>query len=297
MSMNVSMRDLRAFIALAEYRNFTRAAEHCHLSQSAFSALIQTLETELGVRLFIRSTRRVEMTAEGQVFVTSAKRLLSEFALAQEEIADHAHKRKGRVAVAALPSLAAGWLPLVIKEFREAYPGVATEMWDTLSDEALALVKSGRADFALSAAGAEMAGLEAEPLCTDAFFVVMHSGHPLARRKSLTAADLMHQPFIHLSHNSSVRQLLDAALHPARINGIMEVAHLASVASLVANDVGISVIPYLALFQFTSPNLVVRPLREPKIVRTIYVITQRDKPLSLAAETFLELLKKRRSRI
>ncbi|WP_318841035.1 LysR family transcriptional regulator [Noviherbaspirillum aerium] len=295
--MNISMRDLRAFVALAEQRNFTRAAEQCHLSQSAFSALIQGLEDELGVKLFARSTRRVEMTAEGKVFADSANRLLGEFALVQSEMKDHVEKRKGRVSVAALPSLAAGWLPVVIKEFRASYPGVSTELADTLSDECLELVRAGRADFALCAAGADMAGLEAEPLCTDEFYVVMHREHALARRKTLSAHDLQHQPFIHLSHTSSVRQLLDAALHPGRIAGIMEVAHLASVASLVGNNIGISVIPFLALFQFSHPDLVIRPLKEPKIVRTIYVVRQGDRPLSVAAEAFLGLLKKRRSKI
>jgi DNA-binding transcriptional LysR family regulator len=295
--MNISARDLRAFIALVEQKNFTRAAEQCFLSQSAFSALIQGLETELGVKLFARSTRRVELTAEGMVFAESAKRLLTELTLVHSELKDLVDKRKGRVAVAALPSLAAGWLPVVLKEFRELYPGVTTELTDTLSDECLELVRRGRADFALCAAGVEMAGLEAEPLCTDAFYVVMHDSHPLASNKAVSAADLQQHPFIHLTHNSSVRQLLDAATHPARINGIMEVAHLASVASLVANNVGISIIPYLALFQFSLPHLVVRPLKDPEIVRTIYVVRLRDRPLPVASETFLALLKKRRSKI
>ena len=74
--VNVSTRDLRAFIALSEQKNFTRAAEQCFLSQSAFSAQIRALEEELGVQLFTRSTRRVELTAEGQVFAESARRLL-----------------------------------------------------------------------------------------------------------------------------------------------------------------------------------------------------------------------------
>lgn len=295
--MNISTRELRAFIALADQKHFTRAAEQCCLSQSAFSALIQGLEAELGARLFARSTRRVDLTAEGRVFEESARRLLAEFALARDELKDHVEMRKGRIALAALPSLVAGWLPVVLKEFRDAYPGVATEVSDTLSDECLDLVRQGRADFALCAAGAEMAGLKAEPLCADEFYVAMHRDHPLARKRSLAAADLIPHPFIHLSRTSSVRQLLDAATHPARINGVMEVAHLASVASLVSNNIGISVIPFLALFQFALPSLVVRPLKQPKIVRTIYIVRHNDRPLSAAAEALLALLKKRRTTI
>ncbi len=295
MTMNVSMRDLRGFLALADQKSFTRAAELCFLSQSAFSAMIQGLEGELGVKLFTRSTRRVELTPEGEVFAGLAKRLLAEFARAESEMRDHAEKRKGRVAVAALPSLAAGWLAAVLKDFRASYPGVTTEMWDTLSDECLSLVRSGRADFALCAAGAEMAGLEAEPLCTDAFCVVMPRDHVLASRRTLVAADLVDHPFIHLAQTSSVRQLLDAALDPLRIHGILDVAQLATVASLVARGFGISVVPHLALYQFDSPDITVRPLVEPHITRTIYVVRQRDKPLSIAAETFLAMLTERRA--
>lgn len=295
--MNISTRELRAFLALADQKHFTRAAEQCFLSQSAFSALIQGLEAELGARLFERSTRRVDLTPEGRVFEESARRLLAEFTLAREELKDHVEMRKGRVSIAALPSLAAGWLPVILKEFRDAWPGVTLELADTLSDDCLELVRRSRADLALCAAGAEMAGLQAEPLCADEFYVVMHKDHPLARKKTLIAADLVSQPFIQLSRTSSVRQLLDAAIHPARINGIMEVAHLASVASLVSNNLGISVIPYLALFQFALPNLVLRPLRQPKIVRTIYIVQQSDKQLSAAAAAFLALLKKRRATV
>lgn len=295
--MNISTRELRAFLALADQKHFTRAAEQCFLSQSAFSALIQGLEAELGARLFERSTRRVDLTPEGRVFEESARRLLAEFTLARDELKDHVEMRKGRVSIAALPSLAAGWLPVILKEFRDAWPGVTLELADTLSDDCLELVRRSRADLALCAAGAEMAGLRAEPLCADEFYVVMHKDHPLARKKTLAAADLISQPFIQLSRTSSVRQLLDAAIHPARINGIMEVAHLASVASLVSNNLGISVIPYLALFQFALPNLVLRPLRQPKIVRTIYIVQQSDKQLSAAAAAFLALLRKRRATI
>lgn len=295
--MDISTRELRAFIALAEQKSFTRAAEHCFLSQSAFSAVIQGLEAELGTRLFERSTRRVDLTPEGRVFEESARRLLSEFAHACDDLKDHVEMRKGRVALAALPSLAAGWLPMILGEFRSRHPGVATGLADTLSDECLDLVRSGRADLALCAVGSDMAGLEATPLCKDEFYVVMHKEHPLARKKVVAAADLAGQPFIHLSRTSSVRQLLDDAIHPARIPATMEVAHLASVASLVANRIGISVIPFLALFQFSLPALTVRPLRQPKIVRTIYIVRQRDKQLPAAAEALFSLLMERRTSI
>src|SRR5256885_6880040 len=109
--LNLSTRQVRAFLALAEHRNFTRAAQQSHLSQSAFSTLIRGLEEQLGVRLFDRDTRKVELTAEGRLFGDSAARLLEDFTAAMEDFGEHAARRRGRVAIAALPSLAAGWPP------------------------------------------------------------------------------------------------------------------------------------------------------------------------------------------
>ena len=117
--MNISTRQLRAFIALAEVRNFTRAASVCHLSQSAFSALIRQLEDSLDVRLFDRNTRKVELTAEGQEFELSARRVLAEFESAVSDMHARATLQRGRVSIALLPSLAADWLPAVLAGFRE----------------------------------------------------------------------------------------------------------------------------------------------------------------------------------
>ena len=122
--MNLSVKHLRAFQALAQQRNFTRAAGDCHLSQPAFSALIQALEEDVGVRLFDRNTRRVELTHEGRLFEQSAARLLADAQAAYAELKEHMALRKGRVAVAALPSLAAGSLPPLLAAFHQQHPGI-----------------------------------------------------------------------------------------------------------------------------------------------------------------------------
>src|SRR4051794_27630841 len=122
--LNVSTRQIKAFVALAELKNFTRAAQQCHLSQSAFSTLIRTLEDAISIRLFDRDTRKVELTAEGRLFVEGASRLLRDLRNSLSDLGEHAARRRGRVAVAALPSLAAGWLPGVLAEFRATYPGI-----------------------------------------------------------------------------------------------------------------------------------------------------------------------------
>jgi len=290
---DLSTRQLRAFLALAEQRNFTRAAQHSHLSQPAFSALIRTLEDSLGARLFDRDTRSVQLTPEGQLFEASARRLLDDASQALQDLADHVALRKGRVRVAALPSLAAGWLPGVFAEYLAASPGIRVDLRDALSDACIAMVRGGEVDFALAATGAEPSAqgdLRSRRLCADGFHLVCRADHPLVREKRLTARKLAPWPFIQMARNSSVRQALDAALHPLRLNTQFEVEHLATVTGLVEAGLGISVVPALTLFHFRRDGVVTRPLPLPGLRRQLYLVQRREGSLSVAAQSLADLI-------
>ncbi|MDP3226510.1 MAG: LysR family transcriptional regulator [Acidovorax sp.] len=288
---HLSSRQIDAFIALAEQRSFTRAAALCHLSQPAFSALIRALEDDLGLRLFDRSTRHVDMTPEGQNFLESARRIRAEISNALAAVRDTATLQRGRVAVALLPSLAAGWLPGVLAQYRAAHPGIEIDIADVLSEPCIDRVASGHADFALAAIRADTPALQAEPFCSDNFYLVCPADHPLARRrKAITAADLAAWPFIHLARTSSVRQYLEAALHPQAMHTLMEVEQLATVMGMVRAGLGISVVPALTLFHFDQPGLVTRPLSMPGLTRQIYLVRRRDESLSVAAQALYALV-------
>ena len=147
-------------------------------------------------------------------------------------------------------------------------------------------------DFALAPAGeASRPGLHTELLCSDSFHVVCPQAHPLARLREVKPAQLAGHPFIHLARSTSIRQHLERALHPAPLAGMLEVEQLATVAALVAQGLGISVIPALALFQFHQPGIVVRPLRLPGLRRNIHIIRQEGRSLSLAAAALLQMVR------
>ncbi len=292
--MNLSSRQLRAFVALNETRNFTRAAEQCHLSQPAFSALIVSLEEGVGTRLFDRDTRNVQLTTEGGLFAESASRLLADIDHILEDLADHVERRKGRVAVAALPSLAAGWLPSVFAEFRSIYPGIEMSLHDMLSDQCIDMVRSGKVDFAFAAGGDSNPELATEVVCADEFHLVCRKDHPLARLKRIEPRQLLNHPFVHMGRSSSVRQHLEAILHPLQMNSVLEVEHLATVMGMVRRGVGISVVPALTLFHFQHEDVVTRPLHVSGITRRIFIVSRADRSLSVAAQALYDLALLRR---
>lgn len=294
MQMNVSLRHLRAFLALAEHRRFTRAAQACHLSQPAFSALVRQLEEAVGARLFDRNTRHVELSTEGRDLLPGAQRAVAEFDAALGGVRERALRERGRVSVALLPSLAAGWLPQVLAGFRDRHPGLELQVADLLSEPCIERVKNGQADLALAAARAETPELQAEWFCSDGFHLVCRADHLLARQRRLLPADLAAHPFVHLSRTSSVRQYVDAATHPHPLPAVIEVEQLATVAGMVRAGLGISVVPALTLYQFAGPGLVTRPLNWPGLERSLYLVRRRDRALSFAAQAFYDWVMARR---
>jgi LysR family carnitine catabolism transcriptional activator len=290
--LNLSTRQLRAFLALCEHRNFTRAAQQCHLSQSAFSALIRSMEESMALRLFDRDTRKVELTVEGRMFEAGAARVLDDLRVAMEDLGEHAARRRGRVALAALPSLAAGWLPGVLASFRALYPGIELDVADELSEPCVERVRTGRADFALAAVRGGTPELRTDPFCTDRFHLVCGADNPLARRRRPALADLAGEPFIHLARSSSVRQHIEAAMRPAQMNTVMELDQLSTVAGMVRAGLGVTVVPTLTLFHFEHPELVIRPLNAPDLKRELFVVRRSDRSLSIAAQALLDFLLK-----
>lgn len=293
--MNLSSRQLHAFVVLAEERHFTRAAQRCHMTQPAFSALIRQIEQEVGVRLFDRSTRHVSLTPEGELFQSSAVQLLTEFDAVKDRMSDYVAQRQGRVSLAALPSLAAGWLPDRLAHYHKENPGVRLELRDALLDPCLDMVRGGYVDFAVAAQRADMSGLEADFLHTDHFYMVCRDDHPCANKKQVALGELGEWPLIQLARSSSVRQVLDRT--DERPQALLEVEHLATVAGLVLAGMGISIVPGMTLFHFRRQGLSIVPVSDKNLLRSLYLVKRKGRSLSVAAASFYNVLLASRTQI
>jgi DNA-binding transcriptional LysR family regulator len=285
-SINLSSRDLEAFLALAQAQHFTRAAERCHLSQSAFSQKIARIEAVAGVALFSRSTRHVTLTPEGEVFAEEVRRIQQDLRHALAHLQDLATRRIGKVAVAALPSAAAVWMPQVIARYRAAHPSIRIELFDALAGGGLALLREGRVDLAITAGG-DLREFDVVELKRERFFLVCPPAHGLASKRAVTLAQLRGLPLVHIARSSSVRQHLEAAGVMA-VPGELEVEHLATVAALVSQGLGVSVVPELTLFHFERAGLAAVPVRDAGLRRPLLLARRKGKALSVAAQAMAQ---------
>ncbi len=286
-----NFKQLRAFVVSAQSGTFAEASERLHLSQPALSISIRKLEESVGGSLFARSTRHMTLTPEGRQFLPVAVRLLNDWTEAFEDLSEQFHKRRGKVTVAALPTLAAGVLPRVIAQYRRRYPAINLSVHDVLADHIIDLVREGRADFGLSVAPSETEDITFEPILDDHYVVICASNHPLLNEDEVAWAALAGYPFIGISRASSSRQDIDRVMESvdAELDVLCEVSQLATVARMVAADIGISVLPALSLRQISTHGVAHRPLVDPDVKRPLGIVTAKRRPLSAAGEALCGL--------
>lgn len=293
MEINLSARELRAFLALADTLSFSKAAQQVCLSQSALSTLISRLEEGFGSRLFSRTTRSVALSAAGEVLVLHARQLLADIERSAAAVRDVTALHRGRVALAAMPSLAARLVPRLFRVFHQRHPDIALSLADTLSEPAFELVRQGRVDFAITAANPAYQDLEYIPLTTDDFVLLAAAGHPLGRdSRPIRLPETLPYPHISMSRHTSVRQYVDAAALQAGINfyPAFEVDHLATIGAMVVEELGVAALPSLAADVIASAGLVRRELVDPVIRRSIGVVRRSEGALTPAAQAMLALL-------
>ena len=283
--------ELQAFVVTAEKASFRLAAEALCLSAPALSRRVERLEAALGVRLLERTTRSVELTAVGQEFLHEARAALVGLDEAVQRVNDQVHLRRGRVAVACIPSVASHLLPRVLRAFAVAQPEVQVHVIDESASQVLDAVVRGDADFGLSFTGSQESALRFEALMRERYVLAMQRGHRWAGRKEVAWAELAGQRLVSVSRDSSNRLLLDQATAdlPQQPVAWYECNHVAGALALVEAGLGLAVLPQLAL-PAEHPQVCGVPLIEPDLWRTLGLLQRRDRVLAPAAEALRQRL-------
>jgi LysR family carnitine catabolism transcriptional activator len=296
--INLSLPLIEAFIALEDCLQFTQGAKRCNVSQSAFSQMIARLEAQVGARLFDRDTRSVRLTPEGELFSRKARKIALDIDSALMEMRDYTEKRRGKLALAVPPSLAADWVPSILHKYRELYPGISLELFDTYSERGLQLLRECRVEIAVTAQPGNTGEFSARLLFEEPFQLACHTGHAIATRQELQLDDFADLPMIHLVSTESIRVTSNSKLHKlrpllrelhVRETGL-EVEHLATLAGLIDRGMGVSVVPQLSLSQFGRTNVAMVPISRQAFMRQIFMVKRHGQSLSPAGAAFVELM-------
>jgi len=290
--LSATIKQLRAFVAVATTRSLADASERLHISQPALSVAIRNLESTVGGALFNRESRQLSLTPEGERFAARAEQLLQSWDKSIEDIQRQFALERGNLTVAAIPAFALNRLPPLLAEFHRRHPQVDLALEDIVMEQVLAAVREGRAEIGITFRPDDLAGLEFAPLERGSFHGVLPEQHPLSGRKSLRWADLARMPFIAMNRGSAVRRWTEQAFAecgtPARL--FCEAYQLSTIGKLVQAGLGVSAMPSLCAPQMRDYGLCSIPLTAPVVAPQLGAVLRSRGALSAPARAFLDLL-------
>lgn len=292
MRHRVSIRQIEGFLFASDLLSFSRASEEMHITQSAFSQLIRELESQLGVQLFDRTTRRVHLTTAGGAMQLKMKRGLDAIDDACDEAQAIARVDRGHIRLGSLSSLAIGIVTRTLTQLRTAFPGITVTMREDANDRLVDLVAGGDTDLSVCSEISSAPGLTFDSMFDDELAVVMQQGNALARHRMISWDQLADEPLVLTARGTSTRESVAAALarHGISKPAEYEVASTPTAISLVRAGFGSTFVSRVALLDMDTKGLKAVRMREPAL-RRMGIYHRSDRMPSPAALRFAELLK------
>ena len=272
----------------------TRAAQKLFLTPSSLSMLVRSLEEELGLRLFERTTRKVLLTEAGSAFLPTAQRTLEQLDSTVRQLQQSYLQQGESLRIATSPLLASSLMPGVMAAFKSDFPGVRIELLDVPVATVAETVKAGQADMGIFTSAQDLQGLKSEVIFQDSLCVVCPEQHTLAASEAVDWGDLMDFPLILLRPGTGLRDLIDKPMQrwAGQLRPEYEVSNINTAIGLICAGLGVSVLPAYSLVQTGVQGVVARPLRNPQVTREVVALSDPARPLSNSAESFLNRFRK-----
>jgi DNA-binding transcriptional LysR family regulator len=282
---NLSLRQLRAFDAVARAGSFVGASRALHVTPSALTETIKHLEAALGARLIDRTTRAMWLTPAGMTFLEAARESLDSLSQGVDRMRDRAFPDDGQVTLAAAQSVLATLAVPALLVVRAAYPRMAVALMEERGQGVIRLVASGAADFGIGGWHPDAESLAAQPLFTDRLGVIGPADEPLLRKRKLRGADLQGHHFIGLTADTAISELLRGAaeLPKAAREPLLRVSNTLLLQQAVQAGLGCALIPALTARHSMVQGLTFRTFEDPVIERRIHLFTRASRSLSPAA--------------
>lgn len=266
---DLEFQQLEQFVAVAREKNFTRAAEELHISQSALSRSIQKLEDQLGQPLFERKPREVVLTDLGELLLERAKEILY---LVEDTVSllSDTH-RHGRIRLGAIPTIAPYFLPGLLSGFARKHANISVVVQEDTTENLIKRCSHGEIDLAILAMPVIAKYLEVEKLFEEELLLVVPPGHALASRDEITATAVEEYPFVMLNEAHCLSENIESFCRQQSVQPVTveRTSQLATVEELVALGHGVSIIPEMARRLDVSERRLYRSFSENKPARTV----------------------------
>ena len=290
--MSTTLRQLRAFVLVAEQNSFTKAAETLCLTQSALSGLIKELEQNLDVKLFDRTTRKLHLSDAGMRLLPQARRVLNEMSVLNEKVSNLKSLHQGHIRLAVSQQLSASTMPKFIAKFCELHPHIQVTLTDCSVDDVVEHIENLEADLGVAPERVHSDDLKTDTLFRSPFYLVLPSTHPFAKKDVVRWADLLNErlitlngPFIKSLQNELPANISNRIFHPD-----FEINFLSTALGMVRMGLGVTVCLLYAAEWVEQNGLVMRPIAEPVVERNFLLYTHKNRSLSPAAVAFKEFL-------
>ena len=288
--MNISFRQIELFLAVAKALNFSTAAKACHISQPALSINIKKLEESIGALLFNRDTRNVTLTATGVEFYRLAIGLQENIKKSHLDIKNFVHGKRGKLVVAASPSIAASLAPKAIHNFLKTHPDVEVTLHDETDTKCLDNIAAGKADVALIPIKEASEEINKFDLFDDYLVVVYPEQHPLQALREITWNDIHQFQHIQIRDSVDLRQTIERELSNinVKIHPAYEVNLAATLLGMIRADLGIGILSRSSLTDAVTAGLQYKRITSSNMYRTIAaVFSSKNAPSPLAAPFIL----------
>lgn len=293
--MAINLKLLHMFVTVAETGSFRRAAEITNRSQSAVSMQIKQAEEQLGIQLFHRTTRKVELTPEGETLLSYARRALAEVESGLQFIKEAVNTQATRLVIGCVPSVSSSVLPPLLAAYRRENPAVSIVVREIASDELLHSIAQQDVEFGIGPRVDKADDFRFQQIVMDPIVAVVPDGFAVSLPGPASLADLARVPIMMYSNSAALRRRLDEIVSTLGIelDIRVEVVHVNTLLAFARAGVGVALVPRIALPPRLGSRLRVIAITNPVLERSLDIITLRGRQISPAAQHLVDLAMKR----
>jgi DNA-binding transcriptional LysR family regulator len=290
---DLTSRQLQTILALAEYGSFIAAASLLKTSQPAVTRTVKHVEDVLGIKLFDRNTRSVQITDAGKEFAAVAARMLNDLRITLRSMRELSDQRRGQIIISSIMSVANGKLPGLVSAYRLDHPGIELHVRDGVHGTVIEDVRSGAADFGITYLDDLPDPFLSVRVGSEQFTVVLPRNHELAKKKSLSLSDLKGAPLVSLPSDSRTRRVIDGAASSVglTLNHVVTVSQFATMLGFVRAGIGLAIAPRSGVSSFLGKELSAVPIRGRPLARDLGIVTLKEREPSPAASGLMSLIR------